>query len=521
MKFDNTYIALGKPFYQRVLPAKVPKPKLLLWNRALSDDLLITEDLVNDPQQLGEYFSGNVLPEGAEPIALAYSGHQFGHFNPQLGDGRAHLLGEVLSKDNVRFDIQLKGSGQTPFSRRGDGKCALAPALREYIMSEALYALGVPTSRCLAVVSTGETIHRGLAKAGAVVTRVAASHIRVGSFQYLAARGDISSVKALLDYSIERHFPEIDNIQDSSIAATLSQEQRVLAFLEHVIDKQITLIVQWLRIGFIHGVMNTDNTAICGDTIDFGPCAMMGTYNAKTVFSSIDEYGRYAFGEQGKIAHWNMARLADCLLPLLCQYQTVADEASLSLEDKEQAQQQLALAKIETIIHRYPDKFDEAYYTMYASKLGLAEVNKETKALVDELLALMQSNRLDYTQTFYLLTESLTDKDKENALRNVLGAWVDQWLSIVANGQLVAQTVMAKNNPVVIPRNHHVEQILARCEAALESSPTALTAQESINQIVTQFLTVLGSPYAETDATKHYQDTAADGDRYYQTFCGT
>ena len=282
------------------------------------------------------------MPDGAESIALAYSGHQFGHFNPQLGDGRAHLLGEVLDIDNIRRDIQLKGSGQTGFSRRGDGKCALAPALREYIMSEALFALGVPTSRCLSVVATGEVINRGLAKAGAVVTRVAQSHIRVGTFQYFAARGDTASLQVLVDYSIKRHFPEID-VDKAGENIPLSFEQRILAFLESAIAKQITLVVEWMRIGFIHGVMNTDNTAICGETLDFGPCAMLGKYNENEVFSSIDEYGRYAFGNQGKIAQWNMARLADCLIPLLI----AAGDTKLSKKEQEQQ----ALTKVETLIH--------------------------------------------------------------------------------------------------------------------------------------------------------------------------
>lgn len=532
MKFENTYSGLGEQFFKRVLPQKAIKPKLLLWNTVLANSLLIDDNLQNNHHLIAQYFSGNELPDGAESIALAYSGHQFGHFNPQLGDGRAHLLGEIRDNKNVRCDIQLKGSGQTPFSRRGDGKCALAPALREYIMSEAMFALGVPTSRCLAVVSTGETIHRGLAKAGAVVTRVAASHIRVGTFQYFAARDDKASLKALLDYSIERHIPEIKSREINNLesqGANFAEEQRILLFLEHTIDKQITLIVEWLRVGFIHGVMNTDNTAISGETIDFGPCAMMGSYHEKAVFSSIDEYGRYAFGSQGKIAQWNMARLADCLLPLITECQIEPCDESLSIEDKKQAQQQLALEKLEKIIHQYSSKFEVAYYAMYANKLGMSQIYSAHKVLIDSLLEIMQTKRLDYTQTFYRLTQSLKDKIIADELKAELGDWYSTWLSVIEktnyndqdNNIEAALAIMSKNNPVVIPRNHHVEQILSRCEDALANSSTQLSANGSIDSIVAEFLTVLRSPYCELDATKNYQDAPADGDRYYQTFCGT
>lgn len=523
MKFLNTYIDLGEQFFQRTSPQKVTEPKLLLWNTELANSLSIADKLQNDHQLLSQYFSGNELPDGAESIALAYSGHQFGHFNPQLGDGRAHLLGEILDINDVRCDIQLKGSGQTSFSRRGDGKCALAPALREYIMSEAMFALGVPTSRCLAVVSTGEIINRGLAKPGAVVTRVAASHIRVGTFQYFAARGDVASLKLLLDYSIERHVPEIKRVEVNG--SNLSEEQRILLFLEHIIDKQITLVVEWLRAGFIHGVMNTDNTAISGETIDFGPCAMMGSYDEKAVFSSIDEYGRYAFGNQGKIAQWNMARLADCLLPLLLECQSNSGDGTTSKKEQEQR----AIEKVEVVIHQYMNKFDKAYYAMYASKLGLCNVNSDTKALINDLLAKMQTQGLDYTQTFFRLTQSLTNSAIADKLKTELGDWYQVWLSTLEKINLSAQLnciegaqiLMSKNNPVVIPRNHHVEAILTRCEEAIIDDSQQLSMSETINNITGEFLDVLRSPYCELDVTKNYQDTPADDDRYYQTFCGT
>ena len=522
LSFSNTYIELGEQFFQRILPQKVAAPKLLLWNSELANSLFITEEQQKNSELLSQHFSGNELPDGANSIALAYSGHQFGHFNPSLGDGRAHLLGEVIDEEGIRRDVQLKGSGKTAFSRRGDGKCALAPALREYIMSEALYALGVPTSRCLAVVSTGEVINRGVAKAGAVVTRVAASHIRVGSFQYFAARGDIDALKSLLDYSIERHFPEINVLESDQceVEKKLPFETRVLLFLEYTLDKQITLIVEWLRIGFIHGVMNTDNTAICGETIDFGPCAMMGTYDEKAVFSSIDEYGRYAFGNQGNIGQWNMARLADCLLPLLIEF---TDENGSDTTSSEKAKEQRALEKVESVIHQYTSKFDEAYYVMYAKKLGMNEVNT---TLINDLLAIMQAQSLDYTQTFLLLTKSLANSIKEEELIRKLGDWYKAWVATLKQYKITkqaAEELMIKNNPVVIPRNHHVEALLARCEQAItdKSNQDAAKKQVVIADIVDEFLHVLRSPYQEIDATKNYQDKPEDNDQYYQTFCGT
>ena len=519
MKFYNSYIDLGEKFFDRVLPQKVPVPELLLWNSKLADDLLIAQTLQDNHLLLAQYSSGNELPKGAISIALAYSGHQFGHFNPNLGDGRAHLLGEMLDKEGNRRDIQLKGSGQTAFSRRGDGKCALAPAVREYLMSEALYALGVPTSRCLAVASTGEVINRGMAKPGAVVTRVADSHIRVGSFQYFAARGDIDSLKKLLNYTIERHFSDINN-------ANLSEEQRILQFLESVIDKQITLIIQWLRIGFIHGVMNTDNTAICGETIDFGPCAMMGKYDEKTVFSSIDEYGRYAFGNQGKIAQWNMARLADCLLLLLNDSAVVKNKETLiSDEAEEEDLKQQALEKIEAVIHQYTCKFEQSYYAMYAKKLGINEVDSESIALINDLLAIMQTKGLDYTQTFQLLTNSLLNDRNEEVLALELGDWTKAWMAILLKFNVSkqdAENVMRKNNPVVIPRNHHVEALLARCEQTFIDNMNAnLSNKQTVSDMVNEFLQVIRSPYQNIEATKNYQDVPEDNDQYYQTFCGT
>jgi len=484
MKFSNSYSQLDSAFYQRIDPTKVSDPQLLLWNKNLAEDLLIDEKITQDQKLLAQYFSGNKIPDGAESMALAYSGHQFGHFNPQLGDGRAHLLGEIIASDNHRYDIQLKGSGPTRFSRQGDGRCAIGPAVREYIMSEAMFALGVPTSRCLSVVTTGETVYREQALPGAVVTRVASSHIRVGTFQYFAAKGDIESLETLTNYTIKRHFEQID----------INAEDKIEQFLVCAIDKQIELIVSWMRVGFIHGVMNTDNTAISGETIDFGPCAMMSHYHSGTVFSSIDKQGRYAFGNQPHIAQWNMARLAECLLLLV------------------DSNQEKALEKIEPLIIAFTDKFESAYFTMLANKLGFNEVTKKDHGFINILLEIMQKQELDYTNTFVKLTTSLNDADTQNSLKEQLGDWYNNWLKLLEDknqNNQAAKTLMEKNNPLIIPRNHHVETVLAEYEASGQST------------IIDRFLKVLASPYKQLNDTCEFQGSPKDGDHQYRTFCGT
>jgi uncharacterized protein YdiU (UPF0061 family) len=484
LKFSNSYIHLGDAFYQRVSPTPVSKPELLFWNNTLAESLQLSESLQNNAALKAQYFSGNFLPEGAESIALAYCGHQFGHLSPQLGDGRAHLIGEVLDNNNHRFDIQLKGSGSTPFSRQGDGRCALGPAIREYIMSEAMYFLAVPTTRCLAVVTTGESVCRETLRPGAVVTRVASSHIRVGTFQYFAIRNDIESLTTLLDYAINRHYPEIKEAPGN----------RVIPFLESVIAKQIALVVNWMRVGFIHGVMNTDNVAISGETIDFGPCAMMGIYDPHTVYSSIDKQGRYAFGNQPNITLWNMTRLAECLLPLI------------SHDEKE------AIAIVEPLLSQFTQKFEHAYFGMLANKLGLVEIELSDKDFIIELLNQMKNKQLDYTQMFTDLTQSLDDEDLANELKETLGDWYDRWkvyLGDSTENMKLATALMKTNNPVVIPRNHHVERVLTACE---ETGNT---------QAADDFLTVLRSPYNELANTINYQDVPMDEDRNYRTFCGT
>jgi uncharacterized protein YdiU (UPF0061 family) len=482
MKFSNTYIKLDPVFYQAVAPTKVDAPALLLWNEGLAQSLGLSAEMTEDRAQLAEYFSGNNLLPGAQPIALAYAGHQFGHFNPQLGDGRAHLLGEVIDSSNVRRDIQLKGSGPTRFSRGGDGRCALKPALREFIMSEAMFALGVPTSRCLAVVSTGEQVYRDQASPGAVVTRVAASHIRVGTFQYFAARGDLNALRALTEYAVARHFPEIDCTSPDSTTE----------FLQAVINKQIQLIVQWMRVGFIHGVMNTDNTAISGETIDFGPCAMLGSYAPDTVFSSIDANRRYAFGNQGAIAQWNMARLAESLLSLI------------------DSDVNKAVEKVEPMIRQMAVDYEQAYMTMLGAKLGISELQQTDATLINELLDIMQNKQMDYTLTFALLSDSLQDPQLKAAIPEELSSWYERWYKRLQGPVLgAASELMRQSNPKVIPRNHHVEALLAECE------------KNGSSEAAEDFLQVLTSPYQTLVNTHKYQGIAEDGDRHYQTFCGT
>src|SRR5690349_2547878 len=363
--FQNSYAALPANFFARVAPTPVAAPRLVKLNRPLAVHLGLDPDLLDSPEG-AEILSGKRLPDGAEPIAMAYAGHQFGHFVPQLGDGRAILLGEVIDKDGVRRDIQLKGSGQTPFSRRGDGRAALGPVLREYIVSEAMAALDVSTTRTLAAVMTGEPVYRETALPGAVLTRVAASHIRVGTFQYFAARGDGEAVRLLADYTIRRHYPE---------AAEARQPYRAL--LAAVVARQAELVARWLLIGFIHGVMNTDNTSVAGETIDYGPCAFMDSYDPATVFSSIDHFGRYAYGNQPRIAQWNLARLAETLLPILG-----GDED----ERLEAAKESLAA---------FGPFFHTAYVAGLRRKIGLATEGEEDGALIQDLLDRMAQNGAD------------------------------------------------------------------------------------------------------------------------------
>ena len=482
MRFSNSYIQLGDLFFERIKPQPVAHPQIFLWNETLADELEVDNHL--DHTELAQFFSGNRLLPGSEPLALAYAGHQFGNFVPQLGDGRAHLLGEVIDRNENRKDIQLKGSGQTRFSRNGDGRCAFGPAIREFIMSEAMYALGIPTTRSLAVTTTGETVFRETPQPGAVVTRVASSHLRVGTFEYFAAKGNYQAIETLCDHAIERHYPELKD----------AGEQRFEELLKAVIDRQTRLVVDWLRVGFIHGVMNTDNTSIAGETIDYGPCAMLGVYDHNTVFSSIDVQGRYAFGNQPTIAQWNMARFAETLLPLIHSNEEKSIEIATHLVDG------------------FSEQFQKRYIKMMAAKTGFANPHEQDYQLVSELQNLLEDRQLDYTITFNTLTQSLSSEQAENKIRNTAGDWYSRWLNRIDESnedKTDVQNRMQQVNPVVIPRNHHVENIINTC------------IQSGSAEAAIEFIDVLKSPYAETITTGLFQDAPTNGDRGYKTFCGT
>ena len=481
MKVSNSYGALGEAFSIPSLPEKAPKPKLILWNEPLAKEFEVFKEILEDPYQQTSLFSGNTLLEGASPLAMAYAGHQFGHFSPQLGDGRAHLLFDTVDKKGVTYDVQLKGSGRTPFSRGGDGKCALGPAAREYIMSEAMHALGVATSRSLCVVATGESLYRqnGM-NHGAIITRIASSHLRVGSLEFFAARQKTAEVKTLLDFAAKRHFPQV----------SLQNKKDYLFLLEKIMKKQIDLVVSWSKVGFIHGVMNTDNTALSGQTIDYGPCAMMNNYDPATVYSSIDREGRYSFGNQKKIALWNLTRLAECMLPLI--------------DDNKEKAISLLNETLETFIPLYK----EAFESMMAKKLGFLKREAIDAKIAAELLEVMHKNGLDYTLTFSKLTRSLMEK--EPLIEDSLKDWHYSWQKrLLQEDKKASYALMAKNNPVLIPRNHHVEEVLAQLEETLDPSSCLL------------FLEALKSPYKETPLTKKYQAPPEDNDTGYQTFCGT
>lgn len=484
MKFSNTYVNLNEIFFQKTKPTPVKNPSLLLWNSELAEQLLISETLHSNMDMLADVFSGNQILPDSEPIALAYAGHQFGQFVGQLGDGRAHLLGEVLDRQNQRWDIQLKGSGPTQFSRRGDGRCALGPAVREFIMSEAMHALGVPSTRCLAVVQSGESIRRENRQPGAIVTRVAASHIRIGTFQYFAARGDKHALEQLSDYTIQRHYPNINT----------ETPEKYLQLLEQVMKRLIHLVTEWMRVGFIHGVMNTDNVAISGETIDYGPCAMMGTFNPRTVYSSIDTHGRYAFGNQPSIMQWNLSRFAECLIPLV---------------DKNA---EAAIERIMDILSPFSNLFKDSYQKMMRGKLGLLAASSADETFIEHFQNQLILNKLDYTITFDNLTKSLSSPTTEHLIRKDLGDVYDQWKNLIDHQPESLETIQTKMrtfNPVVIPRNHHVESAIDEC---VTSEKTDLTEK---------FLDVLRSPYEENGNTSDFQDPSVKFDQHYKTFCGT
>jgi serine/tyrosine/threonine adenylyltransferase len=486
--FDNTYARLPDRFYARIAPTPTAAPKLIRLNTGLALQLGLDPDWLAGPEGL-QVLSGQRVPEAAEPIAMAYAGHQFGHFVPQLGDGRAILLGEVVDRDGARFDVQLKGSGQTPFSRRGDGRAALGPVLREYIVSEAMVALGIPTTRSLAAVMTGETVAREEMLPGAVLTRVAASHIRVGTFQYFAARGDIEGLRLLADHVIARHYPD---------AALTDAPYRSL--FEHVVTRQANLIARWLLVGFIHGVMNTDNMSIAGETIDYGPCAFMDTYNPSTVFSSIDRHGRYAYANQPSIATWNLTRLAECLLPLL------SDTESKGIE---QAQQ---------VLNGFAAAFDDALMGGMRRKLGLSSAADDDPALIRDFLSLLAENQVDFTLVFRRLSDAAGDPAGEAPVRAMFAnntaydAWAARWrqrLTMDAQDIAMRRTAMRSVNPAFIPRNHRVEAVI---QAAIQNQDFAPFEE---------LLDVLSRPYDERPELSHYMEPPKTHELVHQTFCGT
>ena len=434
-------------------------------------------------------FAGNVTPSGAEPIAMAYAGHQFGNFVPQLGDGRAILLGEVLDRNGERRDIQLKGAGRTPFSRRGDGRAALGPVLREYLVSEAMHALGIPTTRALAAVSTGEPVYRDRQLPGAVLTRVASSHIRVGTFQYFAARGDLEAVKRLADYVIDRHFPDARHA-----------ERPYLALLQVVVERQALLIARWMHVGFIHGVMNTDNTALSGETIDFGPCAFMDSYDPATAFSAIDEFGRYAYGNQPTIAQWNLARFAETLLPLV----DPNPERAVELANE--------------AISAFASRFQEHWLAGMRDKLGLSSDEDGDLDLVRELLRAMHENAADFTLTFRRLCDAAADEKADADARGLFAdpsaydSWAARWRSRLVLDRLEPNAraqAMRNVNPAFIPRNHLVEQALSAAIEYEDFSPFA------------ELLTVLSRPYEDQEAFADYANPPQTSERVFRTFCGT
>jgi len=478
-RFDNTYSKLPGSMLTKLAPTPVKAPELVFLNHALSKDLGLDFSNIND-KNLASIFSGNLLPEGSDTIAQAYAGHQFGHFT-LLGDGRAIVIGEHLSKNNKRYDIQFKGSGKTPYSRDGDGRAAIGPMLREYIISESMHGLGIPTTRSLAVVKTGEKVVRETLLDGAVLTRVAESHIRVGTFQYAVIAESKKNLKILFDYTIDRHYPHIKNSKTPAVD-----------LLKIVIEKQTKLVVDWMRVGFIHGVMNTDNMTISGETIDYGPCAFMDTYDPETVFSSIDQYGRYAFFNQPGITKWNLARFAECLVPLIN-------------EDKN-----TGIQIATEIVNSFSEIYQKNWFEMMCKKLGLLGEDSKDEKLIIDLLTWMHKNKADYTNTFCILMDQNFKKDKIYNNQSFLD-WKKQWqerLKINTNSPEESLKLMHSSNPLVIPRNHKVEKVL---ESA--NSGDLIPAKN--------LLKILEKPYENKKEISEYQSPAPPSDKIYKTFCGT
>ena len=475
--FDNTYSKLSNTFKENIKPTPVHDPELVILNEELASTLNL-DFSKTDKKKLAEIFSGNSIPEETNTIAQAYAGHQFGHFT-MLGDGRAVLLGEHLVNNDNRFDIQFKGSGRTSFSRGGDGRAALGPMLREYIISEAINSLNIPTTRSLAVVKTGEKVVRENLLQGAILTRVASSHLRVGTFQYIAATQNIENLNTLVDYTINRHYPEIK-----------TSNSKALDLLNLVMEKQCQLVINWMRVGFIHGVMNTDNMAISGETIDYGPCAFMDHYDPKTVFSSIDKFGRYAFSNQPPITKWNLARFAECLIPLIDKNEDTAIKLATDLIDN------------------FQNIYEDKWLNMMRDKLGLIGEDKNDKKLINDLFNWMEKNKADYTNTFCNLMDINSDEIYKS---NDFIDWKNEWKkrSELNNSTKEKQSkLMKSNNPIVIPRNHKVEEALA------EADKGSLDKMKKL-------LAILKNPYDNQNNIEEYQTPAPSSNEKYQTFCGT
>ncbi|MFN2475854.1 MAG: YdiU family protein [Chthoniobacterales bacterium] len=486
--FDNSYARLPDRFFTRTTPTPVSAPCVIRVNTSLAATLGVNPEWLASSEG-AELLAGNRIPDGAEPIAMAYAGHQFGGFVPQLGDGRAILLGEVIDAKGRHRDIQLKGAGPTPFSRRGDGRAALGPVLREYIVSEAMAALGLPTTRALAAVLTGDKVYREEIVPGAVFTRVASSHIRVGTFQFFAARSDVDGLRVLTDYAIARHYPE-----------AADAEKPVRAFLDAVIEAQATLIARWLLIGFIHGVMNTDNMSVSGETIDYGPCAFLDVYNPEAVWSAIDRQGRYAYQNQPGIGLWNLTRLAECLLPLL------SDDDDAAIGEAKEA------------LSVYSEIFENAYATGMNRKLGLRTEAEGDGALRQELLDLMAAGGVDYTLTFRRLSDVVSDDRVTSDLRELftdsaaLDLWLTRWRKRLAEEGAEAGTaasLMLAENPAYIPRNHRIEAVI---RAAVDRDDFAPFEE---------LVTVLSKPFDDQPEFARYTLPPEHSERVLQTFCGT
>ena len=486
MLFDNSYQNLPQDFFERINPVPVRDPQLIIFNNDLGKSLGIDQKI--NKKELANIFSGNEILKGSSPIALAYAGHQYGNFVNQLGDGRAVLLGEVSTPNQERFDMQLKGSGQTRFSRQGDGRSPLGPVIREYVVSEAMNALGIPSTRSLAAVTTGEKVFREVLLPGGILTRIAKSHIRVGTFEYFAAQKNTENLKTLADYTIKRHFPSLKDAANP-----------YLSLLEIVSDRQIELISKWMGVGFIHGVMNTDNTSIVGETIDYGPCAFMDEYNPSTVFSSIDAHGRYAFGNQPLIAQWNMACFANSLLVLI---------------DKDTEK---ATAKAQKVINNFPNKMGEAVMNVMCKKIGLDGTKTNSHETLTKLLKIMLDNKSDYTLTFLYLSDIIKGKGdnlfKQQFLNpNQISNWLKEWKELIKDQNLTKKAIalsMEGSNPVFIPRNHLVERAI---EAAVESN--------DFSEMKT-LLTILSKPYEEQSRYGEYMKPPKSHEVVHQTFCGT